>query len=122
MNGDRSGREQPGLWDEETPSTDNPEPDRLHRSVASKAAKRSSASEAQPSTTTPPAPQATRPELDVQDLWDAARVAAYLGVPKQTLYAWRHSGNGPKAFRVGKHLRWHAHTVVEWTLALERDQ
>jgi len=63
-----------------------------------------------------------RPELDIQDLWDAARVAAYLGVPKQTLYAWRHTGNGPKGFRVGKHLRWHPHTVVEWTLALERDQ
>ena len=123
MNGDRNGREQPGLWDEETPSTDNPEPDQPHSSVASKAAKRSSASEAQRSTTAPPARQAVqRPELDIQDLWDAARVAAYLGVPKQTLYAWRHTRNGPKGFRVGKHLRWHPHTVVEWTLSLERDQ
>ena len=123
MNGDRNGREQPGLWDEETPSTDNPEPDQPLPSVASKAAKRSSASEAQPSTTAPPAPQAVqRPELDIQDLWDAARVAAYLGVPKQTLYAWRHTRNGPKGFRVGKHLRWHPHTVVEWTLSRERDQ
>jgi hypothetical protein len=122
MNGDRNGREQPGLWDEETPSMDNPEPDQPHQSVDSKAAKRSSASEAQPSTTAPRAPQAVQPELDVQDLWDAARVAAYLGVPKQTLYAWRHIGNGPKGFRVGKHLRWHPRTVVEWTLALERDQ
>jgi hypothetical protein len=122
MNGDRNGREQPGLWDEETPSMDNPEPDQPHQSVDSKAAKRSSASEAQPSTTAPRAPQAVQPELDVQDLWDAARVAAYVGLPKQTLYAWRHTGNGPKGFRVGKHLRWHPHTVVEWTLALERDQ
>jgi len=123
MNGDRNGREQPGLWDEETPSADNPGPDQPHQSVASKAAKRSSASAAEPSTTAPPAPQAVqRPELDIQDLWDAARVAAYLGVPKQTLYAWRHTRNGPKGFRVGKHLRWHPHTVVEWTLALERDQ
>ena len=122
MNGDRNGREQPGLWYEETPSTDNPGPDQPHPSVASKAAKRSSAREAQPSTTTPPAPQAVHPELDIEDLWDAARVAAYLGVPKQTLYAWRHTRNGPKGFRVGKHLRWHPHTVVEWTLALERDQ
>jgi hypothetical protein len=122
MNGDRNGREQPGLWDEETPSTDNPEPDQPHAPVASKAAKRSSANEAQRSTTAP-APQAVqRPELDIQDLWDGARVAAYLGVPKQTLYAWRHTRNGPKGFRVGKHLRWHPHTVVEWTLSLERDQ
>ena len=122
MNGDRNGREQPGLWDEETPSTDDPGLDQPHQSVASKAAKRSSASEAQPSTTAPPAPQAVHPELDIQDLWDAARVAAYLGVPKQTLYAWRHTRNGPKGLRVGKHLRWHPHTVVEWTLSLERDQ
>ena len=122
MNGDRNGREQPGLWDEETPSTDNPEPDQPHQSGASKAAKRSSASEAQPSTTTPPAPQAMHPELDIQDLWDAARVAAYLGVPKQTLYAWRHTGNGPKGFRVGKHLRWRASTVIAWTLELERQR
>lgn len=57
-----------------------------------------------------------------ENLWDADRVAAYLGVPKQTLYAWRHSGKGPKGFRVGKHLRWRAQTVVEWTLELERDQ
>ncbi|MCK9822281.1 helix-turn-helix domain-containing protein [Nocardioides cavernae] len=91
--------------------------------MASKAAKRSSASAAEPSTTAPPAPQAVqRPKLDIQDLWDAARVAAYLGVPKQTLYAWRHTRNGPKGFRVGKHLRWHPYTVVEWTLSLERDQ
>ena len=122
MNGDRSGREQPGLWDEETPSTDSPVPDQPHQPVASQAAQRSSASVAQPSTTTARAPQAMHPELDIQDLWDAARVAAYLGVPKQTLYAWRHTGNGPKGFRVGKHLRWHPHTVVAWTLALERDQ
>lgn len=122
MSGDRSGREQPGLWDEETPSTDNPEPDQPHQFVTRKAAKRSSASEAQPSPPTAPAPQTMHPELDIQDLWDAGRVAAYLGVPKQTLYAWRHTGNGPKGFRVGKHLRWHPHTVVEWTLALERDQ
>lgn len=122
MNGDRNGREQPGLWDEETPSTDHPKPDQPRQPVASQAVKRRSASEAQPSTKTPPALEVVHPELDIQDLWDAARVAAYLGVPKQTLYAWRHTGNGPKGFRVGKHLRWHPHTVVEWTLALERDQ
>lgn len=122
MNGDRNGEEQPSLWDEETPSTDTPEPAQPHQSVASKAAKRSSAHEAQPSTTTPPAAQVVHPDLDIQDLWDAARVAAYLGVPKQTLYAWRHTGNGPKGFRVGKHLRWRAATVINWTVRLEENQ
>ncbi|MFC5730449.1 MULTISPECIES: helix-turn-helix transcriptional regulator [Nocardioides] len=123
MNGDKNGREQPGLWDEEIPSTDRPDGARRHQSRATKAAARTkSQGQPQPPTTTPPTAQAIHPELDIQDLWDAARVAAYLGVPRQTLYAWRHTGNGPKGFRVGKHLRWHPHTVVEWTLALERDQ
>jgi hypothetical protein len=121
MSGDRSN-EQPGLWEEAVPSADSPEAPRRHQSRAINSATRtSSPGDPQPPTTTPPVPP-TRPELDVRELWDSDRVAAYLGVPKQTLYAWRHSGKGPRGFRVGKHLRWHAHTVVEWTLALERDQ
>lgn len=120
MSSDRSGQEQSGLWDEEMSSTGSPEPPRRHQPRGTEGATRiRSADEPQSPTIAPPA---TRPDLDVQDLWDADRVAAYLGVPKQTLYAWRHSGKGPKGFRVGKYLRWHAHTVVEWTLALERDQ
>ena len=122
MSGDENVQKQPGLWDEEMPSADRHDPPRRHQLRANKTATRTmSAGEPQPKTT-PPVLQATPPELNVQDLWDADRVAAYLGVPKQTLYAWRHSGNGPKGFRVGKHLRWHPHTVVEWTLTLERDQ
>jgi excisionase family DNA binding protein len=60
--------------------------------------------------------------MEFQELWDIDDVANYLGVPKQTIYAWRHTGKGPKGFRVGKDLRWHARTVIAWTLGLERDQ
>lgn len=120
MSSDRIGQEQPGLWDEEMSSTGSPEPPRRHQPWGTKAATTiRSADEPRSPTIAPPA---TRPDLSAQDLWDADRVAAYLGVPKQTLYAWRHSGKGPKGFRVGKHLRWRAQTVVEWTLTLERDQ
>jgi predicted DNA-binding transcriptional regulator AlpA len=49
-------------------------------------------------------------------------VAVFLGVPKKTIYAWRTAGKGPKGFRVGKHLRWHARTVFAWSLQQEDEQ
>lgn len=55
-------------------------------------------------------------------LWTAADVAAYLGVPVKTVYAWRSRGRGPKGFRIGKHLRWRVATVFEWSLDQERNQ
>jgi len=58
---------------------------------------------------------------DLLELWGIDDVANYLGVPKQTIYSWRQTGYGPKAIRVGKHLRWRAAVVIEWTLAQERE-
>ena len=49
---------------------------------------------------------------DVSELWTIDEVADYLGVPKQTVYCWRTSGYGPAGFRVGKHVRWRASTVI----------
>lgn len=60
--------------------------------------------------------------VDAQELWDIDDVAAYLGVTKQTIYSWRTSGYGPAGFRVGKHLRWRAATVITWTVRLEEAQ
>ena len=59
---------------------------------------------------------------EVDELWTIDEVATYLGVPKQTIYGWRSTGYGPHGFRVGKHLRWRATTVLAWTADLERDQ
>lgn len=59
--------------------------------------------------------------MDLRELWGIDDVANYLGVPKQTVYSWRKTGHGPKAIRVGKHLRWRASVVLEWTLARERE-
>ena len=55
-------------------------------------------------------------------LWDIDDVADYLGVTKQTIYSWRTTGYGPAGFRVGKHLRWRAATVIGWTVRLEETQ
>lgn len=41
-------------------------------------------------------------------------VAEYLGVPVDTLYAWRYRGTGPRASKVGRHLRWRWEDVETW--------
>jgi predicted DNA-binding transcriptional regulator AlpA len=61
-----------------------------------------------------------RPLLGVQD------VSALLGVPKATLYRW-HSlttaevPQGPRAFRVGKHLRYTLEDVRDYIERLRRN-
>lgn len=45
-----------------------------------------------------------------------AEVADLLGVPVQTLYAWRQKGYGPRAARVGRHLRWREVDVRAWVI------
>ncbi|MGQ0679832.1 MAG: helix-turn-helix domain-containing protein [Actinomycetota bacterium] len=46
--------------------------------------------------------------LSVEDL------AAYLQVPIATIYQWRYKGEGPDAFRIGKHLRFDPSDVDRW--------
>lgn len=73
---------------------------------------------------TPATRPVTRPTtpMEFSELWTIEEVANYLGVPKQTVYCWRTSGYGPQGFRVGKHLRWRAATVIAWTLEMEQRQ
>jgi excisionase family DNA binding protein len=47
-------------------------------------------------------------------LWSVQDTARYLGVPVTTLYRWRHRGIGPKAYRVGRHLRYDPALVRQW--------
>ncbi len=51
-----------------------------------------------------------------------AEVADYLQVPVKTLYQWRYRGDGPRAFRVGRHLRYRWEDVEAWlaSRAVER--
>lgn len=41
-------------------------------------------------------------------------VAEYLGVPPTTIYQWRHKGEGPPGFRVGRHVRYRPADVEKW--------
>lgn len=101
--------EQPALWDEPTPE---PLPTRSRTRPRPEAAP--------PPRPTAPANLQRHPAGE--RLWTAADVAAYLGVPVKTVYAWRSRGRGPKGFRIGKHLRWRVATVFEWSLDQERKQ
>lgn len=105
MSSNAHGEGQPALWD----GADM----RAHRSHAGSRSSRVPAAPARPGAATP---------KDVGDLWTIDEVASYLGVPKQTVYCWRTTGYGPHGFRVGKHLRWRAATVIAWTVEMERQR
>ena len=53
--------------------------------------------------------------LDISSrLLSTEDVARILVVPVSTLYCWRYKGTGPKAYRVGKHLRYRLSDVMAW--------
>jgi excisionase family DNA binding protein len=53
--------------------------------------------------------------MDPRDqLLSVAELADYLAVPQATLYQWRHRGEGPPGFRVGRHLRYRWSDVEDW--------
>jgi len=54
---------------------------------------------------------------NLDPLISAQQLADYLEVPIATLYAWRHRGEGPPGFRVGKHLRFRWADVRDWIRA-----
>jgi excisionase family DNA binding protein len=47
-------------------------------------------------------------------LGSVEEVSEYLGVPVSTLYVWRHRRKGPRASRVGRHLRYRWADVEKW--------
>ncbi len=59
----------------------------------------------------------TRPEqqqVKGRRLATPAEVADYLQVPLKTLYQWRYHQKGPRAYRVGRHLRYRWEDVETW--------
>jgi DNA-binding transcriptional MerR regulator len=50
----------------------------------------------------------------MEELWSIKDVSRYLKIPVKTLYQWRCQGNGPKARRLGKHLRYDPQDVRDW--------
>jgi hypothetical protein len=59
-------------------------------------------------------------DMTEERMWTPDDVSAFLQVPVQTLYQWRRKGFGPKARRVGKHLRWKPDAVRARFDGLER--
>ena len=43
-----------------------------------------------------------------------AELARFLGVPRQSLYAWRAKGTGPAWYRVGRAIRYKEQDVEAW--------
>lgn len=50
----------------------------------------------------------------LERLLTVAELSEYLGVPVATLYDWRVDGKGPRAFRIGRHLRFAVGDVHAW--------
>lgn len=48
------------------------------------------------------------------ELWSIDEVSAFLRVPVGTLYQWRHRRIGPRAAKVGRHLRYNPADVRAW--------
>jgi excisionase family DNA binding protein len=44
----------------------------------------------------------------------AAEVAEHYRLPLQTIYGWRYKGTGPKAVKLGRHLRYRRSDVEKW--------
>lgn len=51
---------------------------------------------------------------ELRPLFDIDGLAAYLNVPKETIYRWRRTRFGPPAVKLGKYLRWRPEDVDAW--------
>ena len=43
-----------------------------------------------------------------------SEVADLLGVPIATIYRWRHVGDGPPGYRIGRHVRYRRDDIEAW--------
>lgn len=51
---------------------------------------------------------------DIRPLATPEQVAEYYGIPVATLYQWRLRAKGPRASKVGRHLRYRWADVEKW--------
>lgn len=56
----------------------------------------------------------TTPAPTAAAIWTPETLADHLGIPLGTVYKWRTTGNGPRGFRVGRHVRYRAEDVAAW--------
>lgn len=51
---------------------------------------------------------------EVERLLTIVDLSEMLGIPVDTLYGWRHRGEGPQGYRIGRHVRYRLSTVEAW--------
>ena len=51
---------------------------------------------------------------DVERLLTITELSEMLGIPIDTLYGWRHRGEGPRGYRIGRHVRYRRAVVEAW--------
>jgi excisionase family DNA binding protein len=56
----------------------------------------------------------------MEPMWTIEEVADFLKIPVKTLYDWRRHGRGPRARRMGKHLRYAPSDVRTWLESLSK--
>jgi excisionase family DNA binding protein len=54
------------------------------------------------------------PDSGQDRLLSPAELAGYLAIPVQTIYQWRHRGEGPPGYRVGRHVRYRWSDIQRW--------
>jgi len=63
---------------------------------------------------TRPRERLVSPFQDSERLMTLLEVSQLLGVPVATLYRWRHRGEGPSGYRIGRHVRYRRAAVEAW--------
>jgi predicted DNA-binding transcriptional regulator AlpA len=64
--------------------------------------------------------KATAPQIGASQtglserLWTIHEASQFLSVPVNTLYQWRVTGDGPRAFKLGKHFRYDPADIRAW--------
>ena len=53
-------------------------------------------------------------EISDERLMTITDLSDMLGIPIETLYGWRHRGQGPQGYRIGRHVRYRRSTVEAW--------
>lgn len=53
----------------------------------------------------------------MRDFLDTQELADYLGVPPKTVRMWRYKGTGPRAVKLGGHLRYRVADIQAWVEA-----
>ncbi len=52
--------------------------------------------------------------VTVETLLTIEALSRMLGVPVPTIYAWRYRGEGPRGYKLGRHVRYRLSDVNKW--------